>query len=142
MRVPPRRVGGDLSFFSLLHLPSGVLRIDVFAVVLFVRREHQFLAELGLASRNHGSFTYGAWGDSGPDVASTNPTNNQASARDYKEGMRACYDAAKTWMTIPAPKRGDIVRQISDALRAKLHHLGRLVSLEMGKILQKGIGEV
>lgn len=43
---------------------------------------------------------------------------------------------------IPAPKRGEIVRQIGDALRAKLHHLGRLVSLEMGKILAEGIGEV
>uniref|UniRef100_A0A0E0M1Q9 aldehyde dehydrogenase (NAD(+)) n=2 Tax=Oryza punctata TaxID=4537 RepID=A0A0E0M1Q9_ORYPU len=66
----------------------------------------------------------------------------EASAREYEEGMRACFDAAKTWMAIPAPKRGEIVRQIGDALRAKLHHLGRLVSLEMGKILPEGIGEV
>lgn len=43
---------------------------------------------------------------------------------------------------IPAPKRGDIVRQIGDALRSKLQQLGRLVSLEMGKILPEGIGEV
>lgn len=43
---------------------------------------------------------------------------------------------------IPAPKRGEIVRQIGDALREKLHELGRLVSLEMGKILAEGIGEV
>lgn len=43
---------------------------------------------------------------------------------------------------IPAPKRGEIVRQIGDALRTKLHELGRLVSLEMGKILAEGIGEV
>lgn len=43
---------------------------------------------------------------------------------------------------IPAPKRGEIVRQIGDALREKLNELGRLVSLEMGKILAEGIGEV
>lgn len=43
---------------------------------------------------------------------------------------------------IPAPKRGEIVRQIGEALRAKLQYLGRLVSLEMGKILPEGIGEV
>jgi len=43
---------------------------------------------------------------------------------------------------MPAPKRGEIVRQIGDALRAKLQQLGRLVSLEMGKILAEGIGEV
>lgn len=45
-------------------------------------------------------------------------------------------------LQIPAPKRGEIVRQIGEALRAKLDPLGRLVSLEMGKILAEGIGEV
>jgi len=115
----------------------------------FAKEEHQFLAELGLAQRNPGAFVCGAWGGSGPAVTTTSPTNNQviaevveASVQDYEEGMRACFDAAKTWMAIPAPKRGEIVRQIGDALRAKLHHLGRLVSLEMGKILPEGIGEV
>lgn len=43
---------------------------------------------------------------------------------------------------MPAPKRGEIVRQIGDALRAKREALGHLVSLEMGKILAEGIGEV
>lgn len=46
------------------------------------------------------------------------------------------------FLQIPAPKRGEIVRQIGDALRAKLDPLGRLVALEMGKILAEGIGEV
>ncbi|GJN33884.1 hypothetical protein PR202_gb22512 [Eleusine coracana subsp. coracana] len=115
----------------------------------FARKEHQFLAELGLAPRNLGAFFCGSWAGSGPVVTSTNPANNQviaevveASVHDYEDGMRACYDAAKTWMAVPAPKRGEIVRQIGDALREKLHHLGRLVSLEMGKILPEGIGEV
>ncbi|GJM98694.1 hypothetical protein PR202_ga15724 [Eleusine coracana subsp. coracana] len=115
----------------------------------FARKEHQFLAELGLAPRNLGAFFCGSWAGSGPVVTSTNPANNQviaevveASLHDYEDGMRACYDAAKTWMAVPAPKRGEIVRQIGDALREKLHHLGRLVSLEMGKILPEGIGEV
>ncbi|RCV11838.1 hypothetical protein SETIT_2G218400v2 [Setaria italica] len=115
----------------------------------FARKEHQFLSELGLAPRNLGSFACGAWGGSGPVVNSTSPANNQviaevveASVNDYEDGMRACFDASKSWMAIPAPKRGEIVRQIGDALRAKLHHLGRLVSLEMGKILPEGIGEV
>lgn len=45
-------------------------------------------------------------------------------------------------LQVPAPKRGEIVRQIGDALRGKLQQLGRLVSLEMGKILPEGIGEV
>lgn len=47
-----------------------------------------------------------------------------------------------TSFQVPAPKRGDIVRQIGDALRGRLQQLGRLVSLEMGKILPEGIGEV
>ncbi|OAY64218.1 aldehyde dehydrogenase family 7 member B4 [Ananas comosus] len=115
----------------------------------FTRKEHHFLSELGLAPRNLGCFVNGSWKGNGPVASSRNPTNNQviaevneASIQDYDEGMNACVDAAKIWMQVPAPKRGEIVRQIGDALRAKLHHLGRLVSLEMGKILPEGIGEV
>ncbi|KAL8476821.1 hypothetical protein ACS0TY_029212 [Phlomoides rotata] len=85
----------------------------------------------------------------GPVVSSVNPVDNQpmaevpeASIEDYEEGMQACASAAMIWMQVPAPKRGEIVWQIGDALRTKLHHLGRLVSLEMGKILAEGIGEV
>ncbi|XXG81654.1 hypothetical protein AAC387_Pa09g2235 [Persea americana] len=112
-------------------------------------KEHQFLAELGLGPRNPGCYIGGVWRGSGPVVSSTNPANNQhiaevveASIEDYEDGLQACAEAAKIWMQIPAPKRGDIVRQIGEALRAKLQHLGRLVSLEMGKILPEGIGEV
>ncbi|XP_042398165.1 aldehyde dehydrogenase family 7 member A1-like [Zingiber officinale] len=115
----------------------------------FARKEYEFLSELGLGPRNPGCFVNGAWSGSGPVVASLNPTNNQviaevieASIEDYEEGLRACADAAKIWMQIPAPKRGEIVRQIGEALRTKLQYLGRLVSLEMGKILPEGIGEV
>jgi hypothetical protein len=43
----------------------------------FAKKEHQFLAELGLAQRNPGAFACGAWGGSGPAVTSTSPTNNQ-----------------------------------------------------------------
>ncbi|KAJ4953788.1 hypothetical protein NE237_030620 [Protea cynaroides] len=115
----------------------------------FARKEYEFLRELGLGPRNPGSYINGKWKGSGPVVCSVNPANNQniaevveASIQDYDEGMQACSEAAKIWMQIPAPKRGDIVRQIGEALRMKLQHLGRLVSLEMGKILPEGIGEV
>lgn len=53
-----------------------------------------------------------------------------------------CLTVNILFLQIPAPKRGEIVRQIGEALRAKLEDLGRLVSLEMGKILPEGIGEV
>lgn len=113
------------------------------------KKEYEFLKEIELGSRNLGCYVNGLWQGNGPVISSVNPANNQAiaevveaSTQDYEEGVRACAEAAKIWMQIPAPKRGEIVRQIGDALRAKLHYLGRLVSLEMGKILAEGIGEV
>ncbi|XP_022715297.1 aldehyde dehydrogenase family 7 member B4 [Durio zibethinus] len=115
----------------------------------FSRKEYEFLSEIGLSSSNLGCFVNGTWKGSGPVISTVNPANNQkiadvteASIQDYEEGMQACNEAAKIWMQVPAPKRGDIVRQIGDALRTKLQQLGRLVSLEMGKILPEGIGEV
>ncbi|KAG6780565.1 hypothetical protein POTOM_013429 [Populus tomentosa] len=122
----------------------------------FARKEYEFLSEIGLSSRNLGCYVDGTWKANGPVVTSVNPANNQViaevvegSIEDYEEGMRACSEAAKIWMqanlfflAVPAPKRGEIVRQIGDALRTKLQQLGRLVSLEMGKILPEGIGEV
>jgi aldehyde dehydrogenase family 7 protein A1 len=113
------------------------------------RIEYGFLKEIGLGSENFGGYINGKWKASGPVISTVNPSNNQTIAQvtevsieDYEEGLRACSEAAQTWKSIPAPKRGEIVRQIGDALRAKLDHLGRLVSLEMGKIVPEGIGEV
>ncbi|KAE8715095.1 Aldehyde dehydrogenase family 7 member A1 [Hibiscus syriacus] len=115
----------------------------------FSRKEYEFLSEIGLSSSNLGCFVNGIWKGNGPTISTVNPANNQkiadvceGSIQDYEEGMQACSEAAKIWMQVPAPKRGDIVRQIGDALRSKLQQLGRLVSLEMGKILPEGIGEV
>ncbi|MFS7992180.1 putative aldehyde dehydrogenase (NAD(P)(+)) [Helianthus anomalus] len=112
-------------------------------------KEYEFLTEIGIEPRYYGSFVDGYWKGSGSVVSSVNPANNkpiaevvEASSQDYEEGMQACFEASKTWMQLPAPKRGEIVRQIGDALRSKLEYLGRLLSLEMGKILPEGIGEV
>ncbi|RXI06186.1 hypothetical protein DVH24_018228 [Malus domestica] len=115
----------------------------------FAKKEHEFLSAIGLAPENLGGFINGNWKASGPVISTVTPSNNQeiakvteASMEDYEEGLRSCNEAVKTWKTLPAPKRGEIVRQIGDALREKLQHLGKLVSLEMGKILAEGIGEV
>uniref|UniRef100_A0A8D2N403 Alpha-aminoadipic semialdehyde dehydrogenase n=1 Tax=Zonotrichia albicollis TaxID=44394 RepID=A0A8D2N403_ZONAL len=61
---------------------------------------------------------------------------------DYEETVKKAKEAWKVWADIPAPKRGEIVRQIGDALRQKIKVLGSLVSLEMGKIFVEGVGEV
>ncbi|KAG6501080.1 hypothetical protein ZIOFF_040948 [Zingiber officinale] len=159
-RTPPLSVE-SLPIFLLRAIQSLLRDSDRSIEYMggFARKEYEFLSELGLGPRNPGCFVNGAWSGSGPVVASLNPTNNQASSffpsilkviaevieasiDDYEEGLRACADAAKIWMQIPAPKRGEIVRQIGEALRTKLQYLGRLVSLEMGKILPEGIGEV
>jgi aldehyde dehydrogenase (NAD+) len=65
-----------------------------------------------------------------------------ATAADYNKVIEKAGEAFKKWRTIPAPKRGEIVRQIGEALRAKKQELGALVSYEMGKSLQEGYGEV
>nr|GMD96701.1 ankyrin-3 isoform X1 [Ipomoea batatas] len=74
---------------------------------------------------------------SSPTVYTVNPTDNEtlveggeASFEDYEEGIHTCNEAAKLWMQIPAPKGSDIVRQIGDALRVKLHYFGRRVRVD------------
>jgi aldehyde dehydrogenase (NAD+) len=66
----------------------------------------------------------------------------QASEADYNTVVTQATEAFKFWRAMPAPKRGEIVRQLGVALREKKDALGRLVSLEMGKILTEGLGEV
>ncbi|MDW3650400.1 MAG: aldehyde dehydrogenase family protein [Bacteroidia bacterium] len=65
-----------------------------------------------------------------------------ATESDYEDVVKVAEEAFLTWREIPAPKRGEIVRQIGDALRKHKENLGKLVSLEMGKIYQEGLGEV
>jgi aldehyde dehydrogenase (NAD+) len=65
-----------------------------------------------------------------------------ATEADYNKVIEQAGEAFKKWRTIPAPKRGEIVRQIGEALRDKKQELGTLVSYEMGKSLQEGFGEV
>jgi aldehyde dehydrogenase (NAD+) len=60
----------------------------------------------------------------------------------YERSLAACQEAFLAWRQWPAPKRGEVVRQIGEALRAAKQDLGTLVSYEMGKSLQEGLGEV
>ncbi len=67
---------------------------------------------------------------------------NYADATVYHDLINKAHKAFEVWRKVPAPKRGEIIRQYGDALRQHKNELGALVSLEMGKILQEGLGEV
>lgn len=110
--------------------------------------KYSWLKELGLSAKNDGVYT-GTWFGSGEEVTSVNPATNkpiakvkQGSAADYEKAIQAARAAWQKWGEIPAPQRGEIVRQMGEALRKKIKLLGKLESLEMGKILAEGIGEV
>ncbi len=108
-----------------------------------------FLRELGIEPTNSGAFA-GSWIDAGGELLeSINPTTGepiaavrQASAEDYERVAKTSVEAFREWRTWPAPKRGEVVRLLGDELRRHRDALGKLVTLEMGKILAEGLGEV
>ncbi len=110
-----------------------------------------FLKTLKIEEENFGSSTGLEWNkttDQGELNVKT-PVNGkliakvyQASTDDYDKVVKKANEAFKYWRTVPAPKRGEIVRQIGLKLREYKDPLGRLVSYEMGKSLQEGWGEV
>ncbi len=69
-------------------------------------------------------------------------TVKQASKADYERCVSAAHAAFLKWREIPAPQRGEVVRQMGEAMRANKQQLGELLTLEMGKILQEGLGEI
>src|ERR1700674_1952264 len=75
-----------------------------------------------------------------PADASKIATVRMAGAQDYEEIVERSRAAFRTWSRVPAPKRGEIVRQICDELRRYKAELGALVTMEMGKILAEGVG--
>ncbi|MDH3470278.1 MAG: aldehyde dehydrogenase family protein, partial [Acidimicrobiia bacterium] len=109
----------------------------------------QIFSALGLSDTNSGVYA-GEWlaGDA-DELASENPSTTEtlatvgrASADEYERVIESSQDAFLRWRSVPAPKRGEFVRQIGNALRNYKEPLGALVSLEMGKIQGEGEGEV
>jgi aldehyde dehydrogenase (NAD+) len=109
------------------------------------------LKALGLdATRSLAGAAIGtSWMGTGPQITvrtpidgSTLATVTECSAKDYEKVVARLDSAFLAWRTVPAPKRGELVRKWGDALREAKDPLGRLVSLEMGKSLQEGWGEV
>jgi aldehyde dehydrogenase (NAD+) len=109
-----------------------------------------FLKELGLESINEGTFTGTKWlASDGQVYDSSSPTDGAhigkvkgSSAANYEAVVAQSQAAFAEWRMWPAPKRGEVVRQIGEALREKKEALGKLVSYEMGKSYQEGLGEV
>ncbi len=108
-----------------------------------------FLKKLGLQEKNAGTSTGLESSDSGKYIDSYSPVDgkyigsvSETTPEEYEAVMAKATAAFQTWRTLPAPQRGEIVRQYGNALRENKDALGRLVSYEMGKSLQEGFGEV
>ena len=110
-----------------------------------------FLKKLDIQKNNYGSSTGQKWykSKSGGEIKVHSPVDGkliatvyQASEKDYEKIVKEASKAFKEWRMMPAPKRGEIVRQIGLRLREYKEPLGTLVSYEMGKSLQEGLGEV
>ncbi|MFT3674626.1 MAG: aldehyde dehydrogenase family protein [Chitinophagaceae bacterium] len=110
----------------------------------------EFLRQLKLESVNKGVSTGTQWLDtSGPLYSSYSPADGtligSVSGADdtaYEKVLAKAEAAFREWRNWPAPRRGEVVRQVGEALRAHKQDLGQLVSYEMGKSLQEGLGEV
>ncbi|NNF32799.1 MAG: aldehyde dehydrogenase family protein [Saprospiraceae bacterium] len=110
----------------------------------------RFLRKLDLKKKNNGSSSgLKSWADSGEYIDSCSPVDGKligsvsvTSRKEYDRIIRASQRAFIKWRAIPAPQRGEIVRQYGDMLRKHKEDLGKLVSYEMGKSLQEGYGEV
>ncbi|MDP4262077.1 MAG: aldehyde dehydrogenase family protein [Bacteroidota bacterium] len=109
-----------------------------------------FLKALRLESSNPGVSTGQEWIHSKGDIIhSYSPVDGKligsitsADKESYETVLKKATDAFVQWRGIPAPKRGEVVRQVGEALRQNKEPLGKLVSYEMGKSLQEGYGEV
>ena len=109
----------------------------------------QTLKDLGLKEVNNGTSTGATNFSNGEIIESYSPVDGKligkvrASTReDYDKVIAVASEAFKTFRDIPAPQRGEIVRQFGNKLRELKEPLGKLVSYEMGKSLQEGYGEV
>ena len=110
---------------------------------------HKIFNDLGLADINSGTSDNNNWYTSDDTIKSISPVDGKLIASvtettntQYEKVVEKASDAFQVWRTIPAPQRGDIVRQFGEELRALKVPLGQLVSYEMGKSYQEGLGEV
>src|SRR5690606_23228777 len=97
-----------------------------------------------------GASTGGYWFNTrGTQIDSVSPVDGKviasvlsATEAEYEAVILKAQEAFKVWRMVPAPKRGEVIRQLAEKIREKKQALGELVSYEMGKSLQEGLGEV
>lgn len=104
--------------------------------------------QVGLLEKNPGGFA-GEWLGSGKEQTVISPVDGEplgtvvnVTPQEFESVLARCHAAWMEWRLVPAPKRGEVVRAIGDALRRNKEDLARLVTLEMGKTLREGLGEV
>ncbi len=110
----------------------------------------EMFSVLGIKKINKGLCTGTEWNSTKGEIINSFSPNNgeligsvrQATLSDYKSTISLANNAFKKWRMVPAPQRGEIVRCIGNELRKFKEPLGKLVSYEMGKIYQEGLGEV
>ncbi|MCG9971102.1 aldehyde dehydrogenase family protein [Christiangramia crocea] len=109
----------------------------------------QALKDLGLSDINNGTSTGEDWFGDGDIIESYSPVDGAligkvkaTTKEDYEKVITTAEKGFKEWRTWPAPQRGEVVRQFNDELRRLKKPLGKLVSYEMGKSYQEGLGEV
>ena len=109
----------------------------------------EVLNQLGLKDINEGSSTGVESFSNGEIIESYSPVDGKligkvktTTKKDYERVLETATSAFKIWRAVPAPKRGEIVRQFGNKLRSLKEPLGKLVSYEMGKSYQEGLGEV
>ncbi|MFD0761442.1 aldehyde dehydrogenase family protein [Lutibacter aestuarii] len=107
------------------------------------------LEKLGVKEVNQGTSTGNNFFGNGQIIKSYSPVDGKligkvitTTKEDYENVMESAQSAFKSWRLVPAPQRGEIVRQFGNKLRELKQPLGELVSYEMGKSLQEGLGEV
>ena len=112
--------------------------------------ELDFFNNLGLGEHNSGVSSGNKWFKAtGTLMESKTPVDGSviaqiqnASLEDYEKVITGALSAFKIWRRVPAPQRGEMVRQIGNSVREAKEDLGKLISWEMGKIYQEGLGEV
>jgi len=127
-----------------------VIKINRMSAVVNETDIFQILEQLGIETENNGASTGGKWFKTrGERLDSISPVDgkliasvNSATEADYEAVVLKAQEAFAQWRLIPAPKRGEVVRQLAERIRFYKEPLGKLVSYEMGKSLQEGLGEV